>query len=91
MLKAVFKSESGGLRFSERRRQWPALSSKTRIGRLRAQEAGGIASRTIYTEVPPLGEHRLTERGWCLWPIFQIMKEWVRMESSPAAPAANLS
>ena len=56
----------GVLRFNEIRRILPAVSQRTLTAQLRALEADGIIHRTIYPEVPPRVEYRLTVYGQTL-------------------------
>lgn len=90
ILRELFSSDSGSKRFGELRRQLHSISPKTLTDRLRALEAQGIVSRTVYSEVPLHVEYRLTERGQRLRPIFAAMKEWVRSEDAdPSVRAVN--
>lgn len=90
ILRELFRSESGIKRFGELRRQLHSISPKTLTDRLRALEAQGIVSRTVYSEVPLHVEYQLTERGQRLRPIFEAMKAWVRSEDAePGVRAAN--
>jgi len=82
ILRELFKNDTGIKRFGELRRQLPAISPKTLTDRLRALEAQGIVSRTVYSEVPLHVEYRLTERGQRLRPVFKAIKEWVHSEDA---------
>ena len=66
----------GTKRFSELRRNLQGISPKTLSERLAALEDEGILTRTLYPEVPPRVEYRLTEKGRSLAPIFEAMREW---------------
>ena len=50
------------LRFSELERAIPAASQKMLIQQLRELERDGVVNRTVYPQVPPKVEYRLT--GW---------------------------
>jgi DNA-binding HxlR family transcriptional regulator len=39
-------------------------------------EEAGIASRTVYPQVPPKVEYALTELGVALGPVFKALLEW---------------
>ena len=56
----------GVLRFSELERAIPAVSQKTLIQQLRELERDGVVSRTVYPQVPPKVEYRLTPWGQSL-------------------------
>lgn len=66
----------GVLRFNEIRRILPAVSQRTLTAQLRALEADGIIHRTIYPEVPPRVEYRLTVYGQTLAPVLTALKDW---------------
>src|SRR6185295_14173697 len=56
------------LRFSDLERAIPAISQKMLIQQLRQMEADGVVRRTIYQQVPPKVEYRLTKCGQALCP-----------------------
>ena len=66
----------GTKRFGELRRNLHAVSPKTLTDRLRFLETKGIATRTVYPEVPPRVEYALTERGRELGAIIDAMAAW---------------
>ena len=66
----------GVLRFNEIRRILPDVSQRTLTAQLRALEADGIILRTVYPEVPPRVEYRLTDYGKTLAPVLTALKEW---------------
>ena len=43
---------------------------------LRALEADGLITRTVYPEVPPRVEYALSELGETLRPIFSALESW---------------
>src|SRR5437763_10177464 len=49
------------LRFSELERAIPAISQKMLIQQLRQMEVDGVVHRTVYQQVPPKVEYRLTK------------------------------
>lgn len=53
----------GPRRFGELRESLAGISPKTLTDRLRELEAAGLVVRTMYPEIPPRVEYRLTERG----------------------------
>ncbi|QGY32465.1 winged helix-turn-helix transcriptional regulator [Pantoea cypripedii] len=64
------------MRNSELRRAIPEVSQKMLIQQLRDLEKEGIVSRTVYPEVPPKVEYRLTEQGRALQPALQALQDW---------------
>lgn len=66
----------GTLRFNQIRRILPDVSQRTLTAQLRALEADGIISRTVYPEVPPRVEYRLTDYGKTLAPVLLALKAW---------------
>lgn len=70
-------------RFSELETAIPAVSQKMLAQQLRQMEADGIVLRTVYPEVPPKVDYRLTEWGQSLCPALDALLQWV--EDKPAA------
>jgi len=52
------------------------ISQKVLTANLRAMEESGLLTRKVYPEVPPRVEYTLTETGYSLKPILDVMKEW---------------
>jgi len=50
-------------RFNELQRQIPDISKKMPVQTLRSLERDGLVERTVYPQVPPKTEYRLTEDG----------------------------
>ncbi|RYI97099.1 MAG: transcriptional regulator [Acetobacteraceae bacterium] len=63
-------------RFSELERAIPAVSQKMLIQQLRQLERDGIVARTVYAEVPPRVEYRLTAWGQSLCPALDALLRW---------------
>src|SRR6266436_8138839 len=64
------------LRFSDLERAIPAISQKMLIQQLRQMEKDGIVRRTIYQQVPPKVEYRLTKWGQALCPALDGFLKW---------------
>jgi len=64
------------LRFSQLERAIPAISQKMLIQQLRQMEADGVIRRTIYQQVPPKVEYRLTKWGQTLCPALDGLLKW---------------
>ena len=69
-------------RFSELERGIPAVSQKMLIQQLRELERDGIVHRTVYPEVPPRVEYKLTKRGEALRPALRALTAWA-MQDEP--------
>ena len=67
------------LRFSELERAIPAISQKMLIQQLRELEHDGIVVRTIYPEVPPKVEYKLTSIGEALRPALRALVAWATL------------
>src|SRR5438046_4821440 len=82
------------LRFSDLERAIPAISQKMLIQQLRQMEADGVVRRTIYQQVPPKVEYRLTEWGQTLCPALDGLLKWSelreRMSEKTERPSRDL-
>jgi len=67
------------LRFSEMEQAIPAVSQKMLIQQLRQMEADGIVQRTVYHQVPPKVEYRLTDWGQALCPALDALLNWAAL------------
>ena len=67
------------LRFSDLERAIPAISQKMLIQQLRRMEADGIVQRTLYPQVPPKVEYRLTPWGQKLCPALDALLKWAAL------------
>lgn len=63
-------------RYSDFEKLIPAISQKMLAQQLRRLESDGIVSRTVYPQVPPKVEYRLTEWGQALCPALDAMLKW---------------
>jgi DNA-binding HxlR family transcriptional regulator len=66
----------GTKRFGELKKSIGNVSQKVLTAQLRAMEASGLLTRTVYAEVPPRVEYTLTELGRSLHPILEAMQDW---------------
>ena len=67
---------SGARRFGELKRSLGAVSQKVLTAQLRQMEDSGLLTRTVYPEVPPRVEYRLTDLGRSLKPVLDAMQRW---------------
>ena len=63
-------------RFNEMLRSIPGLSQKVLTDNLRALEADGLITRTVYPEVPPRVEYALPDQGYSLKPVLDTIWAW---------------
>ena len=63
-------------RYSDFEKLIPGISQKMLAQQLRQLEADGIVSRSVYPQVPPKVEYRLTEWGQALCPALDAMLKW---------------
>lgn len=63
-------------RFNELQKNLTGISQKVLTDSLRALEADGIITRTVYAEVPPRVEYALSELGETMRPILDAMEQW---------------
>ncbi|WP_417668510.1 winged helix-turn-helix transcriptional regulator [Roseibium sp.] len=66
----------GTMRFNEIRKRLPSVTQRMLTNQLRALEADGLISRTVYPVIPPKVEYALTERGRSLAPVIMALKNW---------------
>jgi DNA-binding HxlR family transcriptional regulator len=72
------------LRFSDLEREVPDVSQKMLVQQLRQMEKDGMVERTVYPQVPPKVEYRLTEWGQSLCPALDALLQWgERREQTP--------
>ena len=62
-------------RFNELKKDLEGISQKVLSDSLRSME-DGLVARTVYPEVPPRVEYRLTDLGESLRPILDAMQRW---------------
>lgn len=67
---------TGTKRFGELRKSVTGISQKVLTDNLRSMEADGLLIRTVYAEVPPRVEYKLSELGDTLRPIIKVMGDW---------------
>ncbi len=66
----------GPVRFRQLQRQVHPITQKELTKRLRDLERSGLVDRTIFAEVPPRVEYRLTELGATLIPAIAGLHQW---------------
>lgn len=66
----------GVLRFNEIRRRLTGITQRMLTKQLRELEESELIVRTVYPEVPPRVEYRLSERGETLKPVIRALQLW---------------
>jgi DNA-binding HxlR family transcriptional regulator len=66
----------GPNRFGKPRKTIPGISQKVLTDNLRSMEQDGIIIRTLYAEVPPRVEYKMSELGDTMRPIISAMETW---------------
>jgi DNA-binding HxlR family transcriptional regulator len=69
-------STGESMRFSDLERAIPQASQKMLTQHLRELERDGIVARTVYPQVPPKVEYRLTDQGKGLRSVFLALLDW---------------
>lgn len=64
------------MRYSDLERCIPTVTQKMLGQQLRQLEKDGIVIRTVYPQVPPKVEYRLTEWGQALCPALDALLKW---------------
>jgi DNA-binding HxlR family transcriptional regulator len=77
----------GTLRFSELRRAIDGISQRMLTVTLRALERDGLVHRTVYPEVPPRVEYRLTPLGRSLHAMVGSLVIWTEAHGDEIAAA----
>jgi DNA-binding HxlR family transcriptional regulator len=72
----LFHLQEGTFRFNEIRRRVPGATQRTLTNQLRELEMDGLIVRTVYAQVPPKVEYRLSELGISLAPVLSALKQW---------------
>lgn len=68
--------EQDVLRFGQLKQSIGGVTQRMLTNQLRELERDGVVQRTVYAEVPPRVEYRLTDYGRTLEPILKAMREW---------------
>jgi len=63
-------------RFSLLQKAIPVISKQMLVNQLRELEEDQIIERTIYAEIPPRVEYRITEYGESLMPVIAVLQDW---------------
>jgi DNA-binding HxlR family transcriptional regulator len=72
----IYAISKGYNRFSLMKKESPFISKQMLVNQLRELEADKIIERTIFAEVPPRVEYKLTTYGESLLPVIKIIRDW---------------
>jgi DNA-binding HxlR family transcriptional regulator len=72
----IYAISKGYNRFSLLKRESPFISKQMLVNQLRELEADKIIERTIFAEVPPKVEYKLTAYGESLLPVIKNIRDW---------------
>lgn len=64
------------LRYSELRNRLVGISERMLISQLKELEKDGLVNRIVHQQVPPKVEYELTELGFSLQPLLDLMDKW---------------
>jgi DNA-binding HxlR family transcriptional regulator len=78
-------------RFSDLEKLITGISQKMLAQQLRQLEDDGIVARTVYQQVPPKVDYRLTEWGQMLCPVLDALLAWAERREPAAANARDMS
>ena len=78
MIIMYWLAEYNVLRFNELKKYIGSIPFKTLSMTLKELESDGIVIRKEYPQIPPKVEYILSDRGYSLMPILDMMCEWGR-------------
>lgn len=79
----------GKKRTNELRKLMPAITQKMLTQQLRELEEDGVILREVYNQVPPKVEYSLTEYGWSLKHILDLLCTWGECHIEKKYPDKN--
>lgn len=82
MIVVITLAGNGTMRFNQLDKSIVDISQKMLSSTLQSLEKDGFVERTIYQEVPPKVEYKLTELGYNLLPLVENVAEWATLYSS---------
>jgi len=54
----------------------PDISKQTLVNQLRELEEDNIIERTVFAEMPPRVEYRISDYGQTLMPVIGVLQDW---------------
>jgi DNA-binding HxlR family transcriptional regulator len=89
LLLVVHALDGGAARHGELMRRVDGISQPMLTRTLREMETRGLVTRTVFAEVPPRVEYRLTEFGKSLSAPVAALAEWAMANSATFAKAPS--
>ena len=86
----LWRLQRGAWRYSELRRDLPAVNHKMLTQQLRELERAGLVHRTVFPVVPPHVEYTLTALGESTLPCIELLRSWgTTYRSAVSEPASD--
>jgi DNA-binding HxlR family transcriptional regulator len=76
----IFLINMGKNRFSLLQKAIPDISKQMLVNQLRELEVDNLIERTIFAEIPPRVEYKLSDYGETVLPIISVMKDWGKVD-----------
>ncbi|MCY6372060.1 winged helix-turn-helix transcriptional regulator [Clostridium ganghwense] len=68
--------EDGTQRYNQLKKLMPGITHKMLSQQLKELEQEGLINRKQYNQIPPKVEYSITEKGYTVKPILQMMHKW---------------
>ncbi|WP_236264029.1 helix-turn-helix domain-containing protein [Dysgonomonas sp. Marseille-P4677] len=81
MIVIITLASNRTMRFNELDKAIVGISQKMLTSTLQALENDGFVSRTMYQEIPPRVEYKLSDLGLNLLPLIENVAEWITQYS----------
>jgi DNA-binding HxlR family transcriptional regulator len=82
ILHNLLRAENSTLRFGQLQKSLDGITQRELTKHLREFEKAGIVERTIYPEVPPRVEYRLTKTGHSLLKPVEEISQWAEKNAA---------
>lgn len=82
ILRSLLRAENNTLRFGQLQKSLDGISQRELTKHLREFEKAGLVERTVYPEVPPRVEYRLTSAGHSLLKPVEEISVWAEQNAA---------
>jgi DNA-binding HxlR family transcriptional regulator len=72
----LWRLKDGAMRYGELKRSLGRTTHKVLAEQLRELERDGLVARTVFPEVPPHVEYRITDLGLTVIPAIELLRKW---------------